>query len=106
MCYYKKHIYVTLQHSLETPKLMHVCAGGKSTYAMFPELFDYSQAEDIGYLCLHRKTGGQDVSILNMVEEIRQESGFTFTKDTLLCHFQILMSYKQIHRFFPFQLYF
>lgn len=44
---------------------MHVCAAGSSTYAMFPELFDYSQAEDIGYLRVHRKTGGQNVSILN-----------------------------------------
>lgn len=31
---------------------------------MFPELLDYSQAEDVGYLCVDRKTGGQDVSIL------------------------------------------
>lgn len=31
---------------------------------MFPELFDHSQAEDVGYLCVHRETGGQDVSIL------------------------------------------
>lgn len=31
---------------------------------MFPELFDHSQAEDVGYLRVHRKTGGQDVSIL------------------------------------------
>lgn len=60
-----------------------MCAGGNSTYAMFPELFDYSQAEDIGYLCVHRKTGGQDVSILNMVEEIREQSGFTFSKDSI-----------------------
>lgn len=37
---------------------------GRSTYAMFPELFDHSQAEDLGYLCVHRKTGGQNVSIL------------------------------------------
>lgn len=44
---------------------MRVCAAGSSTYAMFPELFDYSQAEDIGYLRVHRKTGGQNVSILN-----------------------------------------
>lgn len=43
---------------------MHMCAGGSSTYAMFPELFDYSQAEDIGYLRVHRKTRGQNVSIL------------------------------------------
>lgn len=35
-----------------------------STYAMFPELFDYSQAEDVGYLCVHGETGSQDVSIL------------------------------------------
>lgn len=85
---------------------MHVCADGNSTYAMFPELFDYSQAEDIGYLCVHRKTGGQDVSILDMVKEIKQESGFIFTKDSLLCRFRRLMSYKQLHMFFPFQLYF
>lgn len=31
---------------------------------MFPELFDHSQAEDVGDLCVHRKTGSQDVSIL------------------------------------------
>lgn len=37
---------------------------GNSTYAMFPELFDHSQAEDVGYLCVQRETGGQDVSIL------------------------------------------
>lgn len=49
---------------------MRVCAGGDSTYAMFPELFDHSQAEDVGYLCVHRETGSQDVSILNMVDEI------------------------------------
>lgn len=71
---------------------------------MFPELFDYSQAEDIGYLCVHRKTGGQDVSILNTVKEIRQESGFTFTKDSLCCHFQILMSFKPLHIFYHVQL--
>lgn len=37
---------------------------GSSTYAMFPELFDHSQAEDVGYLRVHRETGGQDVAIL------------------------------------------
>lgn len=31
---------------------------------MFPELFDHSQAEDVGYLRVHRETGGQDVAIL------------------------------------------
>lgn len=31
---------------------------------MFPEIFDNSQAQDVGYLCVHRETGGHDVSIL------------------------------------------
>lgn len=31
---------------------------------MLPELFDHTQAENVGYLCVHRETGGQDVPIL------------------------------------------
>lgn len=42
------------------------CSG--FTYAMFPELFDHTQAEDVGHLCVHRETGGQDVSILTHKE--------------------------------------
>lgn len=49
-----------------------VWAKGSSTYAMFPELFDHSQAEDVGYLCVHRETGGQDVSILTHTERQRE----------------------------------
>lgn len=45
---------------------------GSSTYAMFPELLDHSQAEDVGYLCVHRETGGQDVSILTHTERQRE----------------------------------
>lgn len=41
------------------------------TYAMLPELFDHSQAEDIGYLRVHRETGGQDVSILTPTQTER-----------------------------------
>lgn len=43
-----------------------------STYAMFPELFDHSQTEDVGYLCVHRETGGQDVPILTNTYKERQ----------------------------------
>lgn len=42
------------------------------TYAMFPELFDHSQAEDVGYLCVHGETGGQDVSILTRIHRKKQ----------------------------------
>lgn len=45
-----------------------------STYSMFPELFDHAQAEDVGYLCVHRETGGQDVSILIHTDTARQRN--------------------------------
>lgn len=48
---------------------------GSTTYAMFPELFDHSQAEDVGYLRVHRETGGQDVAILT--ETDRRTDGQT-----------------------------
>lgn len=45
--------------------LTHMCRSeSESTYSMLPELFDHAQAENVGYLCVHRETGGQDVSIL------------------------------------------
>lgn len=68
---------------------MHVWAAGSSTYAMFPELFDYSQAEDIGYLCFHRKTGGQDVSILNKKQDRSDHDLYTF--DHFSFTFQLLI---------------
>lgn len=55
---------------------------GSSTYAMFPELFDHSQAEDVGYLCVHRETGGQDVSILTHTERQREN----YSRTTLYGH--------------------
>lgn len=61
-------MYVSQRNVLQGDK-SSLCVWGlvgkwSSTYAMFPELFDHSQAEDVGYLCVHRKTGGQNVSIL------------------------------------------
>lgn len=45
------------------------------TYAMFPELLHHSQAEDVGYLCVHRETGGQDVPILRHTTDTQQTHG-------------------------------
>lgn len=36
---------------------------------MLPEFFDHAQAENVGYLCVHRETGGQDVSILTQAQK-------------------------------------
>lgn len=36
---------------------------------MLPEFFDHAQAENVGYLCVHRETGGQDVSILTQTQK-------------------------------------
>ena len=40
-----------------------------STNAVFPEVLDHSQTEDIGNLSVHRKTGGQDVPILKHTQQ-------------------------------------
>lgn len=34
------------------------------TYAVFSKLFNHSQAEDVGYLCVHRETGCKNISVL------------------------------------------
>lgn len=40
---------------------------------MLPELFDHAQAENVGYLCVHRETGGQDVSILTQRKKVHNK---------------------------------
>lgn len=40
---------------------------------MLPEFFDHAQAENVGYLCVHRETGGQDVSILTQKDILKRK---------------------------------
>lgn len=63
------------------------------TYAMFPELFDHSQAQDVGYLCVHRETGGQDVSILTNTHKLKRI--LEMTMNWILCEHEI--HYYSIH---------
>lgn len=50
---------------------------------MLPEFFDHAQAENVCYLCVHRKTGGQDVSILTDIEKELKKKTLKFS--TLFC---------------------